>query len=160
MPHRKPHSKFVTFLVGADEVPFSIQKDIVCAQSPFYCEQSATMEQSRLGLVSKLPDTDVEAFGCLQTFIYTGEVHNMRRFGFSILLRVWKLAKKLMMAHLQTNLVNYMTVCVIPSLYDIKEAWGCTETGCPLRVKLIGWIVEYSMSCGFSSCIHANRFSE
>ena len=155
-------------MVGADEVPFGIQKDVLCARSLFYREELATIDQNGLELAYKLPDTDVEAFGCLQNFIYTGQVYGMKSGDsipdFSVLLRAWRLAKKLKMARLQTNLLDCMVVrrqtgCM-PSVQNITDAWGNTEEGCSLRIKLIDWMVEYSMCCGFSICIYANAFSE
>jgi hypothetical protein len=91
-------------LVGADEVPFGIHKDVLCARSPFYGEELATLDENGLELVCKLPDTDVKAFGCLQSFIYTGQVYRMKSGDsipdISVLFRAWKLAKTLKMAYL------------------------------------------------------------
>lgn len=127
------------------------------------------MDQTGFDLVCKLPNTGIEAFGCLQNFIYTGQVYGIKSGDsipdFSVLFRAWKLAKTLKMARLQTNLLDCMAVRRyhmrrIPSITNIKEVGGDTEEGCPLRIKFIEWMAEYSMCCGFPSHIHANAFSE
>jgi hypothetical protein len=154
-------------LVGADEEPFSIPKDVLCTISSFYRDESAGMDKNGLELVCKLPDTDAKVFGYLQNFIYTGQVYSIKSQDsipdFSVLIRVWKLAKKLKMAHLQMDLLNCIIMCQtgrMPNVENIKEVWADTKEGCPLRIRLVGWIAEYSVYCGFSSRIHANIFSE
>jgi hypothetical protein len=58
-------------------VPFGIQKDLLCAQSPYYKTQFATEgPENQIELITKLPDTDTEVFGCFQNFIYTGAVYD------------------------------------------------------------------------------------
>jgi hypothetical protein len=79
--------KVHTQLLSLSSTPFGIQKDVLRAKSPFYREELAN--KNRLELVCKLPHTDVEAFGYLQDFIYTGKVCRMKSIpDFSVLSRV------------------------------------------------------------------------
>lgn len=59
----------------------------------------------------RLPDTSVAAFGCLQNFLYTGEVYDKHHFGesvpdYAILVAVWKLATKLMVTPLHLAVLS------------------------------------------------------
>ena len=111
------------------------------------------MDVDGLELLYKLPDTDVEAFGCFQNFIYTAQVS--LKSGdtipdFSVLFRLWKLAREFQMTRLQTDILDCMVMRrqltgYIPSVEHIKLAWEDTEEGCALRIKLIDWMAEYSM---------------
>jgi len=152
----EPHPIFVILLVGPDEIPFGIQKDLLCAQSPYYRQEfSKNNRDNKVEHIVKLADTDVDIFGCFQNFIYTGDLYD-RRGGRSIpdyplLLGVWKLATKLKMAPLRVAVLNVMaerrqqTSC-IPGTPLLIQAWKETEEGSGLRLMLIGWAAEHMRS--------------
>lgn len=147
-------------LVGKDEIPYGIQKDLLCAQSPYYRELFATQGEAQVEHLVKLPDTDAETFGCFQNFIYTGNVYD-RRSGreipdYPLLMGVWKLGTELKMAPLRTAVLNVMAerrqlTSAIPGTALLKQAWIETEEGSELRKLFIGWAAEHSES--FTSLI-------
>ncbi|RDL33727.1 Bromodomain-containing protein [Venustampulla echinocandica] len=152
----EPHPIFVIILIGKDETPYGIQKDLLCAQSPYYREIFAEQgEINKVEHIVKLPDTDVEIFGCFQNFIYTGYVYD-RRGGreipdYPLLMGVWKLAMQLKMAPLRTAVLDVMAerrrlTSAIPGTTLLKQAWEETEEGSGLRKMLIGWAAEHMRS--------------
>jgi hypothetical protein len=127
------------------------------------------MDQTGFDLVCKLPNTGIEAFGCLQNFIYTGQVYGIKSGDsipdFSVLFRAWKLAKTLKMAHLQTNLLDCMAVrryhmrC-IPSITNIKEVGETLKRDVLFALSLLnGWqsIVCAAVSPPISTLMHLVR---
>ena len=153
-----PHPLFVIILVGPDETPFGIQKDLLCAQSPYYREELARLallgQNEKLEMIVKLPDTDVETFGCFQNFIFTGQVYDKaggREIpDYPLLMGVWKLATRLRMAPLRVAVLDVTaerrqkTSC-IPGTPLLIQAWRETEEGSGLRLMLITWAAEHSM---------------
>lgn len=139
--------------IGPDEVVFGIQKDLLCAQSPYFRDELAKEGDNRVEYVLKVPDTTVEIFGCFQNFIYTGEVYN-RRGGkdmpeYTLLLGVWKLATKLQMAPLRVAVLDSMAerrqqTNMIPGIELLEAAWKETEQGSGLRKMLVEWSAEHS----------------
>lgn len=100
----------------------------------------------------KLPHTDVETFGCFQSFIYTGEVYDKRGGkdipDYKVLLSVWKLATHLRMAPLRVAVLNSMAerrekTNYIPNTPLLMQAWRETEEGSGLRLMLVGWAAEH-----------------
>jgi hypothetical protein len=103
-------------------------------------------------LIVKLPDTNVDTFGCFQNFIFTGEVYDKARVSipdYSLLMGVWKLATKFKMAPLRVAVLDVMnerrqqTSC-IPGTPLLVQAWKETEEGSGLRMMLITWAAEHS----------------
>ncbi|KAG0649495.1 Ankyrin bromo and BTB domain-containing [Hyphodiscus hymeniophilus] len=150
-----PHPIFVILLVGPEEVPFGIQKDLLCAQSPYYCREFSQALIDRVEYVVKLPDTDVFSFGCFQNFVYTGDVYNKRGGDmapdYPILMGVWKLATHLRMASLRVAVLDAMAerrqqTGFIPSSQLLVEAWRQTEDDSGLRKMLIEWAAEHMRS--------------
>ncbi|KAH8659317.1 hypothetical protein BGZ60DRAFT_531224 [Tricladium varicosporioides] len=150
-----PHPIFVIVLVGKDEIPYGIQKDLLCAQSPYYRELFATQGEAQVEHLVKLPDTDAETFGCFQNFLYTGSVYD-RNSGreipdYPLLMGVWKLGTELKMAPLRTAVLNVMAerrqlTSAIPGTALLKQAWLETEEGSELRKLFIGWAAEHMRS--------------
>lgn len=149
-----PHPIFVIVLVGKDETPYGIQKDLLCAHSPFYRKLfSQQGEVKKVEHIVKLPDTDTEIFGCFQRFMFTGHVYDSRA-GRPIpeypqLMGVWKLATELKMAPLRTAVLEVMAerrqlTGVIPGTELLKQAWKETDEGSGLREMLIKWAAEHS----------------
>jgi len=96
---------FVVILVGPEEVPFGIQKDLLCAQSLYYRQKFAQNQEDKIELVVKLANTDAGTFGYVQNFMFTGGIYD-RHGGkmvpdYPILMNVWKLATSLGMAPLR-----------------------------------------------------------
>jgi len=141
-------------LVGPDEIPFGIQKDLLCAQSPYFREEFARMPaENTIERIVKLPTTDADTFGCFQNFIYTGQVYDKNGGreipDYTLLMGVWKLATQLKMAPLRVAILDVMaerrqqTNC-IPGTPLLVQAWKETEEGSGLRLMLIGWAAEHS----------------
>ncbi|TVY21329.1 Transcription factor GTE10 [Lachnellula arida] len=151
----EPHPHFVILFIGPDEVVFGIQKDLLCAQSPYFRDELAKEGDNKVEYVLKVPDTTVEIFGCFQNFIYTGEVYN-RRGGkdlpeYTLLLGVWKLATKLQMAPLRVAVLESMAerrqqTNMIPGIELLEAAWKETEQGSGLRKMLVEWSAEHMRS--------------
>ncbi|KAL2061606.1 hypothetical protein VTL71DRAFT_6983 [Oculimacula yallundae] len=150
------HPLFVIILVGADEVPFGIQKALLCAQSPYYREYFAQNGgDNQVESIVKLPDTTVDIFGCFQNFIFTGKVydkaHGRAIPEYPLLMGVWRLATKLRMAPLRVAVLDTMserrleTSC-IPGTPLLIQAWKETHEGSGLRLMLIGWAAEHMRS--------------
>jgi len=149
----KPHPIFVIILVGDGEVPFGIQKDLLCAKAPYYRYQFANANQASIEHIVKLPDTTIDAFGCFQNFLYSGKVYN-KEAGEEVpeyfqLLEVWKLASKMQMPPLRVAVLNAMAdrrlaTSMIPGTRLLIQAWKETEDGSGLRLMLIGWAAEHS----------------
>lgn len=159
-----PHPIFVILLVGPDEIPFGIQKDLLCAQSPYYRQEFANDPQiNKVEHLVKLPDTDIGTFGCFQNFIYTGKVYDKDGGkeipDYTLLMGVWKLATQLWMAPLRVAVLNAMAerrelTSNIPGPSLLIQAWKETEEGSGLRKMLIGWAAEYSKFEAFSSIVY------
>ncbi|CAG8961107.1 hypothetical protein HYFRA_00002650 [Hymenoscyphus fraxineus] len=151
-----PHPIFVIIMVGKDEVPFGIQKDLLCARSPFFREHfSQKGEENKVEHIVKLPDTNAEIFGCFQNFLYTGHVYDSVA-GRAIpeypqLMGVWKLATHLKVAPLRVAVLTVMAerrqrTRLIPGTELLKQAWEETEEGSDLRQMLIKWAAEHMRS--------------
>jgi hypothetical protein len=147
----EPHPIFVIILVGDGEVPFGIQKDLLCAKAPYYRYQFAHSDQSSIEHIVKLPDTTIDAFGCFQNFLYSGKVYNAGEDvpEYYQLLEVWKLASKMQMPPLRVAVLNAMAdrrmaTSMIPGTRLLIQAWKETEEGSGLRLMLIGWAAEHS----------------
>lgn len=139
--------------MGEEELPFGIQKDLLCAKSPYYRQEFANPGQNSLEHIVKLPHTSQAAFGCFQNFIYTGKVYDREQGQdipeYHLLLDVWKLATKLQMPPLRVAVLNAMSdrriaTSMIPSTNMLIQAWRETEDGSGLRLMLIGWAAEHS----------------
>ena len=92
----QPHPIFVILLVGNEEIPFGIQKSLLCAKSPHFRHYFNASNEAQVEHIIKLPTTTVEAFGCLQNFLFTGKIYDKELAQvmpeYSLLLDVWKLA--------------------------------------------------------------------
>ena len=140
-------------LVGPDEIPFGIQKDLLCAQSPYYREEFNKGAENQVEHIVKLPDTDVDTFGCFQNFIYTGAVYDKASAreipDYPLLMNIWKLATFLKMAPLRLAVLDVMAerrqqTSLIPGTPLLIQAWRETEEGSGLRAMLIQWAAEHS----------------
>lgn len=151
-----PHPIFVIILVGKNETPFGIQKDLLCAQSPYFRDHFAKDGNADgLEALVKLPDFDADTFGCFQNFIYTGHVYDKRGGkiipDYPMLMNIWKLAARLRMASLRVAVLDAMAerrqlTSLIPGAPLLIQAWKDTEEGSGLRNMLINWAAEHSMS--------------
>lgn len=149
-----PHPIFVIILVGPDEVPYGIQKDLLCAQSPYYRKEfSKDPQVNKVEYIVRLPDTNVGTFGCFQNFIYTGKVYDKEGGkgipDYTRLMGVWRLATQLQMAPLRVAVLNTMAerrqlTSNIPGTSLMIQAWEQTEEGSGLRKMLISWAAEHS----------------
>jgi len=148
----EPHPAFVIILVGAQEVPFGIQKDLLCAKSPYYRHIFSNAE-GKVEYIVKLPGTEPQTFGCFQNFLFTGTIHKADQevASYATLLGVWKLATELQMSELRVAVLDAMAerrrqTSNIPGAPLLIQAWQETEEGSGLRLMLIAWAAEHSKS--------------
>ncbi|CAL3969981.1 unnamed protein product [Diplocarpon coronariae] len=147
------HPIFAIVLVGPDEIPFGLQKDLLCAQSPYYRDWFAKNgREGQIEHVVKLPDTTPDVFGCFMNFVYTGKVYDKAHGkdipDYPLLIGVWKLATKLRMAPLRVAVLDCMSerrqeTSLIPGTPLLIQAWKETDDGSGLRHMLIGWSAEH-----------------
>ncbi|PBP17104.1 ankyrin repeat-containing protein [Diplocarpon rosae] len=147
------HPIFAIVLVGPDEIPFGLQKDLLCAQSPYYRDWFAKNgREGQIEHVVKLPDTSPDVFGCFMNFVYTGKVYDKARGkeipDYPLLMGVWKLATKLRMAPLRVAVLDCMSerrreTSLIPGTPLLIQAWKETDEGSGLRHMLIEWSAEH-----------------
>ncbi|KAL0933194.1 transcription regulator [Colletotrichum truncatum] len=150
----QPHPVFVIVLVGADEVPFGIQKDFLCARSSFYRDhfkQNPTSDS--IELIVKLPDTSQEVFGLSQHFLFTGQVSDDTESvpSYEVLIGVWKLGHKLGIDGLCDKTLEAMAECRrvtqhIPATPLLVQVWRDTPEGSTIRKLLLSWAAEYMRS--------------
>lgn len=141
-------------IVGPEETPFGIQKDLLVAKSPYYRRIFAQLDKDqKLEAVVSLPEYSSAAFGCFQSFIYTGKIYD-GELGqdipdYNLLLNVWKLATHLEMPPLRVAVLSAMAerrvaTSKIPGVALFVQAWDDTEEGSGLRMMMIGWAAEHS----------------
>lgn len=157
MKYRIPHARVVVLLVGPDEVPFTIHKDLLCIHSGYFRTEFAKDHVDKVEYIVKFPETLVNIFGCFQNFIYTGKVYDKDGGkeipDYSLLMGLWKLATQLCTAHLKVAVLNTMIerrrlTSRIPGTSLLIQAWKETEEGSGLRKLLIDWAAEH---CRFNS---------
>ncbi|KAH8681349.1 hypothetical protein BX600DRAFT_19281 [Xylariales sp. PMI_506] len=148
-----PHPLFVIVLVGSDETPFGIQRDLLCAKSGHYREHFATLDNQELESVLRLPQTTSEVFGLVQSFLYTGKlVSDIDSLpGYEILIAVWKLGSFLVIDGLCDEVLETMiryksATQSIPSTPLLVQVWKDTPEGSSIRKLLLNWAAEYIRS--------------
>ncbi|EHK97297.1 putative Ankyrin repeat, bromo and BTB domain-containing protein [Glarea lozoyensis 74030] len=102
--------------------------------------------------IVNLPNSTVETFGCVQNFIYTGNLYDAKAGvnipDYPLLMEIWKLATELKMAPLRSAVLAVMAerrqlTQSIPGTDLLKQAWKETEEGSGLRKMLIEWAAEH-----------------
>lgn len=151
---RDPHPIFVIVLVGADEQPFGIQKDFLCAKSIYYREHFQSSNQAEaIEHIVKLPDTPAEVFSYAQNYLFTGRVFsnldNMP--SYEVLIGVWKLGHNLGIEGLCDATLEAMAECRritnhIPATPLLVQVWKDTPEGSSIRRLLLSWATEYMRS--------------
>jgi hypothetical protein len=145
----------VIVLVGAEERPFGIQKDYLCAKSSFYRQHFAVAEGGEASLehVVKLPDTASDIFAYAQNFLFTGSVFSGAdpMPSYEILVGVWKLGHKLGIEGLCDATLDAMAECRrvtshIPATPLLVQVWKDTPEGSSIRRLLLEWAAEYMRS--------------
>lgn len=144
----EPHPELVVILVGADEVPFGLQKNFLCAKSSYYREEFAGKDD--ISYLERLPECPVEVFGFVQNFLYTGAVIPDENTlpSYEILIGVWKLGHELRIDGLCDHTLDAMievrrATTRIPSTPLLVQVWKDTPEGCSIRKLLLGWAAEY-----------------
>lgn len=153
----EPHPQFVVVLVGPEEVPFGIQKDLLCARSSYYRKHFAAQEDDVVESIVKLPDTPVEVFAFAQHFMYTSTVvpTDSAIPSYEDLVGVWKLGNDFGIDGLCDQTLKAMvdvrriTGC-IPGAPLLVLVWKTTPEGCSIRELLLGWAAEYLRSSASS----------
>ncbi|KAG9241846.1 hypothetical protein BJ878DRAFT_206230 [Calycina marina] len=160
----EPHPAFVILLVGEQEIPYGIQKDLLCAKSPHYREYFASLE-GQIEYIVRLPKTDPAAFGCLQNYLFTGRVYaDASAPDYSTLLGVWKLATELRMHDAQVAVLDAMadrrlqTSC-IPGRELLVQVWEQTGENSGLRLMLTSWAAEHMRSLPPIPACERNEFA-
>lgn len=150
----EPHPQFVVVLVGPDEVPFGIQKDLLCAMSSHYRKHFATQSDDVVEAVVRLPETSVEVFGSAQHFMYTRGLFppgSPMPSSYELLVGVWKLGHDLGISGLCDHTLQVMievrqTTEHIPAAPLLVQVWRDTPEGSSIRKLLLNWAAEYVRS--------------
>ncbi|KAJ1331641.1 Bromodomain-containing protein [Microdochium nivale] len=155
-----PHPMFVIVLVGPEEIPFGVHKDLVCAKSTFFSTHFEAQGNNQLEHIVKLPEVDPEVFGLAQNFMYTravlqadGEGHGKEAAppGYDTLIALYHLGSKLDVHGLCAEALLAMRECRritqhIPATPLLVQVWDDTPDGSPLRKLLLQWAAEYVRS--------------
>ncbi|KAF5635333.1 RING3 kinase [Fusarium tjaetaba] len=147
----EPHPTFVIILVGPDETPFGIQKDLLSSRSEFYEKHfSGTTPDDKIEHIVKLPETTKEIFGLAQHFLYMDKViaDEANPPSYEALVGLWKLGHKLNIKGLCDKALNAMIDCrriteSIPATPLLIQVWKDTPEGSSIRKLLLSWTAEY-----------------
>lgn len=150
----EPHPKFVVILVGADEVPFGIQKDFLCAKCEMYRKYfDERKDQHNVEHVLRLPEATKEVFGLVQQFLYTGKVITdpAKIPSYESLVSLWYYGDKLGVEGLCDSTLDAMIECRriterIPATPLLIKVWRDTPEGASIRHLLLSWTAEYMRS--------------
>ena len=150
----EPHPIFVIILVGPEEVPFGIQKDLLCDGSEHYRKMfNEVPANERLEHVVRLPDTSKDVFGLAQAFLFTGTVvtEPITVPAYENLVGLWRLGHKLGIHGLCDKTLAAMSECRrltqrIPATPLLVQVWKDTPEGSAIRTLLLSWAAEYMRS--------------
>ncbi|KXJ95604.1 Bromodomain-containing protein [Microdochium bolleyi] len=150
---RDPHPIFVIVLVGQEEIPFGVHKDLVCNKSAFFSSHFEMQSNDQLEHIVKLPEVEPEVFGLAQNFMYTRAVfqHDETPPGYDTLISLYHAGARLEIHGLCKETLHAMEECRritqhIPATPLLVQAWENTPDGSPLRKLLLQWAAEYVRS--------------
>lgn len=154
-----PHPIFVIFLIGPKEIPFGIQRDFLCANSEYFrthfseATEDGGDKEEQIEHIIKLPEMEVDVFGLVQNFLYTGRLFSDTESlpGYEVLIETWKAANKFEMPRLCDKALDAMVECrrvtqSIPATPLLVQAWKDTPEGSKIRKLLLNWAAEYIRS--------------
>lgn len=153
MPNSDPHALFCIILVGEEETPFGIQKDLLIAKSTYFQEYFAKTREQKVEEVIQFPNTSPMVFGLAQLFMFTGALNTAPQSlpGYDLLIAVWKLGDELGIKGLSEEALKVMAeyraaTQSIPAPELLVTAWKDTAEGSPIRSLFLSWIAEYIRS--------------
>ncbi|PKS07296.1 hypothetical protein jhhlp_005898 [Lomentospora prolificans] len=149
----QPHAIFVVIMVGPDEIPFGLQKDLLCAASAYFKRHFEKAPENTVEHVVKIPETTVGVFGLAQSFMYTQEVwpDDGTIPSYEDLFALWQLGQKYEVGGLCEKTLECMEEVKqrtrhIPGASLISRVWKETDEGTPIRRLFLQWAEEYFQS--------------
>ena len=142
--------RFVTFLIGPNETPFTVPEGLLCYHSVHYRENLKSDAQGGTGRIEKLV-VDPQIFGYIQNWLYREEIHS-RLDGTDIpdselLLSLWETAHNMQIDSLREATLK-MILDHRPNIHQssfalwLREAWETTQDGSKLREELFQCAME------------------
>ena len=154
-PHtpRRPHTIFVIVMVGPDEIPFGLQKDLICSVSGHFKRYFDNVPDNVIEHVVKIPETTVGVFGLAQNYMYTQEVwpDDQSVPTYEDLFALWQLGHKYEIDGLCEKTLECMQEVKqrtrqIPGASLVSRVWKETDEGTPIRRLFLQWAEEYFQS--------------
>lgn len=149
----QPHAIFVVVMVGLDEIPFGLQKDLLCAVSSYFRRQFENTPENSVEHVVKIPEATASVFGLAQNFIYTQEVwpDDGSVPSYEDLFALWQLGIKYEVEGLCSKTLECMEEVKqrtrhIPGASLISKVWKETDEGTQIRRLFLQWAEEYFQS--------------
>lgn len=152
-PIRQPHTIFVVVMVGPDEIPFGLQKDLLCSVSGHFQRYFDEAPDNVIEHVVRIPETTPGVFGLAQNYMYTHEVwpddHTVP--SYEDLFALWQLGSKYEVDGLCDKTLECMQEVKqrtrqIPGATLVSHVWAETAEGSPIRRLFLQWAEEYFQS--------------
>lgn len=140
-------------MVGPDEIPFGLQKDLLCSVSGHFQRYFDEAPDNTIEHVIKIPETTPGVFGLAQNYMYTHEVwpddHTVP--SYEDLFALWQLGSKYEIDGLCDKTLECMQEVKqrtrqIPGASLVSRVWAETAEGTPIRRLFLQWAEEYFQS--------------
>lgn len=140
-------------MVGPDEIPFGLQKDLLCSVSGHFKRYFDDAPDNVIEHVVRIPETSAGVFGLAQNYMYTQEVwpddHSVPTY--DDLFALWQLGLKYEIDGLCDKTLECMQEVKqrtrqIPGATLVSRVWKETEEGTPIRRLFLQWAEEYFQS--------------
>ncbi|KAH9897257.1 putative Bromodomain testis-specific protein [Xylariomycetidae sp. FL2044] len=149
-----PHTKFVVIMAGEDEIPFSIQEDLLCHKSSVFRTQLGEMKNGEgIEKLLHLREYTSSVFGLAQHFLYTGSVmpledHDTDIASYQDLISLWMLGNKYDINGLCDTVTSTMEFCklsvkAIPNRDTLVAGILDAPEKSPMKLLLLKWASEY-----------------
>lgn len=140
-------------MVGPDEIPFGLQKDLLCSVSGYFQRYFDDAPDNVIEHVVRIPETTAGVFGLAQNYMYTQEVwpddHSVPTY--DDLFALWQLGLKYEIDGLCDKTLECMQEVKqrtrqIPGATLVSRVWKETDEGTPIRRLFLQWAEEYFQS--------------
>lgn len=140
-------------MIGPDEIPFGLQKDLLCSVSGHFKRYFDDAPDNVIEHVVRIPETTAGVFGLAQNYMYTHEVwpddHSVPTY--DDLFALWQLGLKYEIDGLCDKTLECMQEVKqrtrqIPGATLVSRVWKETEEGTPIRRLFLQWAEEYFQS--------------
>lgn len=140
-------------MVGEDEIPFGLQRDLLCSVSGYFKRYFDDAPDNVIEHIIKIPETTVDVFGLAQNYMYTQDVwpddHSVPTY--EDLFALWKLGLKYEIDGLCDKTLECMQEVKqrtrqIPGASLVSRVWKETDEGAPIRRLFLQWAEEYFQS--------------